>query len=133
MEKHFVKFYSPGTFTAEQTTKEVADWDIATAAQMSKAVTERYGAKPYAFQFVTRSRSDDELNSKETARSNMYFISGKVETISDVEERNDPNERILLTNMKWNGYKRIITSNTPYKWTQPLNDDDVVLSAQEGE
>lgn len=127
MRANFVTFYSPGTFVAEQTTKPVDGWDVDTAIEMSRSIKERYGAVPYGFQFSTRARSDGDLDSKEIERSPMYYLGGRVETVEEVAARNDPKERILLQNMRCNGWNSIIINENSWRWTQPLNDGDVVL------
>lgn len=128
--QHFVTFYSPGTFVAEDTTKPIASWNVKKAVAMSKTISERYNAKPYGFRFSTRARSDKDLDSKVVKRSNLYYISGTIETLEQVEARNDPKEEILRSNMRCNGYTRIVTTHTPWRWTQPLKDDDVVLTIE---
>lgn len=127
MKQHFVTFLSPGTFVAEQTTKEIDFWDTDTAVKMSKKIKERYGALPYGFYFSTRERQDNELDSKETKTSNMYYLGGKIETLEEVKARKDPKEKILISNMEINGWERIVINTNSWKWTQPLEKDDVVL------
>lgn len=128
MEKHFVTFYSPGTFVAETTEKPIDSWDVKEAQRMAKSITERYGATPYAFQFTTRGRGPDDLDSKVTKRSGMHYMHGKVETLAEIEARNDPSEAILRSNMRGNGWDRVVTNTKGYRWTQPLGKDDVVLA-----
>ena len=71
---HFVTFYSPGSFVAEETTKPIASWDIEAAKKMARTVSERYASKPYGFQFTTRSRGPKDLDSKEEqAQSALLF------------------------------------------------------------
>jgi len=128
--KHFVTFLSPGTFVAEDTTKPIESWDVTKARKMAKGITERYNAIPYGFYFTTRMRGENDLDSKETKRSPMYYLPHcKVETLAQVKARNDPRESILLDNMEGNGYKRIVRTTKGWSWTQPLEDDDVVLEA----
>ena len=128
MEKHFVKFFSPGTLVAEETTKPIESWDVDKAVEMSKEIKERHAAIPYGFCFVTRKRKDDELDSKEVARSGVYFLGGEVFTVEDIEKRNDPDEKILLSNMKVNGYDKVVVNTNSWKWTQPLTEKDQVLA-----
>lgn len=133
MQKHFVTFYSPGTFVAETSIKEIESWDVQAAQRMADSISERYGAKPYGFRFSTRSRGPDDLDSSTTATSPMYYLPHcKVETLAEVEARNDPKERILLSNMRGNGYDRIIVTTEGWKCVQPLLANDVVLSALMG-
>ena len=129
MEKHFVTFYSPGTFVAEMTAKPIESWDVETAKKMAAEIVERYNAKPYGFRFSTKARGEDDLDSKEVAKSPMHYLGGKVETLEEVEARNDPNEDILRRNMRNNDIKRIIVSTSGWRWTQPLEDGDIVLAA----
>jgi hypothetical protein len=128
MQQHFVTFFSPGTFIAEDRTKPIDTWNVDDAIAMAALIVERHSAKPYGFRFTTRGREDDELDSKVIAKSPMYYIGGKVETLEEVEARNAPDEQILRGNMRGNGYSRIWVSTSGYRWTQPLNDDDVVIS-----
>ena len=59
---------------------------------MAHDVVERYGATPYAFRFSTRSRGGADLDSKESASSPLYHLGGRVETLEEVEARNDPKD-----------------------------------------
>lgn len=127
---HFVTFYSPGTFVAEQTRKPVESWDVAAAFAMSKEIEERHGARPFGFQFSTNSRGDANLDSKEVARSPMHFIKGTVRTLAEVEREANPGERTLLANMRGNGWDKVVTTKNGYTWTQPLKPEDVVLDAE---
>jgi hypothetical protein len=125
--RHFVTFYSPGTFVAEETTKPVDEWNVDAALAMARTITERYGAVPFGFRFITRSRGDDDLDAKITARSPMHYLGGKIETLAEVEARATDKDRVLVANMKGNGWDRIITNTNSWTWTQPLGADDVVL------
>jgi len=137
VEKHFVTFFSPGTFVAEETEKPIDSWDVEKACAMATEVLERYNATPYGFQFTTRSRGDADLDSKVTKRSPIYYLGGKVETLAQVKARATEKDRILVANMEGNGYDRIITNTNSWRFTGPLRDGDVVLdwprpSAPEG-
>lgn len=127
MKQHYVTFYSPGTFTAETTRKPITSWDVAQAKEMAKSIDERYGAKPYGFQFMTRERGEHELDSHESAASAMYYLGGEIVTIDTIRERHDPDERILLSNMEGNGWDRVLFNTNSWKVVLPLNDGDVVL------
>jgi hypothetical protein len=129
MEQHFVTFLSPATFVAEATTKPIDSWDVEKAQEMAHEITERYSATPYGFRFSTRSRTDVDLDSKETATSGTYFLGGKIETLDEVKARRRPDGKddILISNMEGNGYARIVTNDNSWRWTQPLADGDVVL------
>lgn len=129
MEKHFVTFFSPGTFVAETTTKPIDAWDVGAAQEMAHTISERYGATPYGFRFSTRSRSDADLDSKVSAESGLYFLGGKIETLEQVKARKGRGDRdnILIANMEGNGYARIITNDNSWRWTMPFNDGDTLL------
>lgn len=128
MHIHYVEFLSPGSFVAETREIEIESWDEHEACRLAHGVVERHGATPYGFQFLTRSREDDELDAKVTARSGMYYLGGNVRTIEQVRAEQDPAESILLQNMECNGWKRIVTATNGYKWTQPLKENDIVLA-----
>ena len=128
MKKHYVTFYSPGTLVAEQTTKEIDSWDTDKAIEMAKGIQERHGAIPYGFIFTTRERSEADFDSKQTEHSGMYYLGGKVFTLEDIKARNNPDDHILISNMQNNGYDRVVENNNSWRWTQPLNESDVVLN-----
>lgn len=127
MIKHFVHFFSPGTFVAEETVKPIESWNIEEAQAMARSIKERYDARPYGFCFVTRERKKGELDSKEVKRSSTYFLGGEVLTLKQVKARNDPNDKILISNMEGNGWDRIVDNRNSWRWIQPLRKDDVVL------
>lgn len=129
MKRHYVTFLSPGTFMAEDTTKQVESWDVKAAQKMAEEIEERYGATPYGFYFWTRERGAAEWEPKQTAKSPMYYLPHcKVETLAEIEARNDPKESILRSNMRCNGFTRVVVTTKGWRWTQPLNDTDVVLT-----
>ena len=122
MQKHFVKFMSAGVFVAEMTTKKISSWDVAKAAQMSKEIVEAYGSRPCGFYFITV--KDDKVIKK----SGVYYINGTVETLEELKAKNDPNNRILISNMESNGWDKIVTTCNPYKWVRPFTKDDTVIA-----
>ena len=127
MTKHFVTFYSPGTFIAEETTKEIDSWNTEKAVQMSKDIIERYDAHPYAFVFTTR-ENIYSLDSHEIDRSNLYYLGGNILTLEQLKTDNSLDNRTLIRNMECNGYDRVIQTSKGWIWTQPLRDVDVVLN-----
>lgn len=124
---HFVTFLSPGTLVAENTTKPIESWDVDAAVKMARGVKERHGAVPYGFYFTTRERDDDELDSREAARSDFFYLGGRIETLAEIEERDKPEEHILRSNMRCNGWDRVVVNDNSWRWTQPLKKGDVVL------
>lgn len=133
LTKHFVEFFSPGTFVAETSIRPIESWDIATALKMACDINERYNATPYGFRFLTKSRGDDDLDSREVARSSMHYFGVRVLTRADIEARNDPKDTILLDNMRCNKWDRVVETTNGYKATLPLQDGDIVLSEVTGQ
>lgn len=127
MKKHFVTFFSPGTMFSEESTEEIDSWNVEEARKRADDIVERHNATPYGFQFVTRERGEDDFDSRETERSNMYYINCKVETLAEIEERNDPDESILRSNMKVNGWDKVAVTTKGWKSTHPLRKNDIVL------
>lgn len=127
VKQHYVVFLSPGTFLAEPTTKEVDEWDVAKAVEMADGISQRHGATPYGFYFMTRARKADELDAKEIASSPMYYLGGEIVTIDTIRSRALKEEEILLSNMEGNGWNRIIINTNSWKVHQPLNPGDIVL------
>ena len=127
LSRHYVTFLSPGTFVAEDRSLPIDSWDVDRAQEMAADIVERHGARPYGFYFSTRGRTADDLDSRELARSPMYYLGGTVRTLDEVRAANDPSERTLLSNMEGNGYDRVIENRNSWRWTQPFRSDDVVL------
>lgn len=127
IEKHVVTFYSPGTFVAETSDRPIDSWDVNKAMEMAHDITERYGATPYGLQFTTRSRGDKDLDSKRAAESPFYHLGGRIETLAQVEARNDPKEEILRSNMRGNGWDKIVVNDNSWRSTRPLGETDVML------
>lgn len=128
MEKDFVIFYSPGTLVAETTICPIDSWNLDVAIQMSRKIRERHGARPYGFCFITKRRTDEELDSREIKRSCMYYLGGSVLTLREVRARKDPRDKVLISNMECNGYDRVVQNDNSYRWTMPLKEGDVVLA-----
>jgi len=127
MNKNFVRFLSPGTFCHEETTKPIGSWDVEKATEMARTIEERYGATPFAFQFVTRGRNKNELDSRVTATSGRYYLGGKVLTLKQIKARKNPDDKTLIWNMENNGWNRVVENRNSWKVVQPLEDDDTVL------
>lgn len=124
MEKHFVTFYMPGTFVAERSTEPIDSWNVKLAAEMARELTVLI---PYAFQFTTRSREDDELDSRVSARSGTYYLGGVLLSLEQVKARNDEKDRILISNMENNDWGRVIQNDNSWRVTQQFGPNDVVL------
>jgi len=127
LQQHFVTFSSPGTLVAEQTTKPIAAWDVELATTMAHDIVERYNTKPFAFQFSTRQREDDELDSKIVALSGFYYLGGLVLSLDEVKARPGIATDILIRKMEANGWQRIIVNDNSWRWVAPLLEGDTVL------
>ena len=127
MQKHFVVFSSPGTFVHEETTKEIDSWDVGKAIAMSKEITERYGSKPFGFRFITRSRKDNELDSKQIDQSGMYFLGGRIMTVEEVEDEDNPDNQILIQNMRTNNIDRVVRNDNSWRVYLPMGESDTLL------
>ena len=110
MRRHFVTFYSPGTFCAEQTTKPIESWDVAEALRLMAGIKERHGATPYGFQFITRERGDDDLDSKVVDESGVHYVDCVVRTLAEIKAESDPCNEILIDNMETNGWDSVVTT-----------------------
>lgn len=127
MKKHFVCFYTPGSFCSEEYEYPVEKWDINQAKEMAKTVKEKYTLMPYGFNFVTRGRNDDELDSRVLEKSPLYYLGGKIETIEEVNARNLDSEYILRENMRRNNHNKIIVNDNSFRYFAPLKDTDIIL------
>lgn len=130
IQQHFVHFFSPGTFVSEETRKPIESWTPELAVEMARGIRERHNATPYGFVFSTRERGDDDLDSHEVKRSGMFFLGGTMLTLKQVEERNDPKDKILISNMRGNEYNRVVENTNSWKATLPYRDGDTVLPYQ---
>jgi hypothetical protein len=127
MKRHFVVFYSPGTLFPEASECPIKKWDVDKAVELSYSVKERYGARPFGFRFITRGRDKNALDSKVIKESKMYYLGGIIKTLKEIKSEGNPDNDILISNMRCNGYDRIIENTNSYRWTAPLREGDVVL------
>lgn len=116
LTKHFVVYSFPGSLFSETTSQEIDSWD----PDKAKAKAPK-GA--FSFQFITKGRRDDELDSKIIDRSGNYYLGGTLYTLDDVEQGKMPGSTdILLTNMRGNGWNTVI--KTPRGNVQPFTNKD---------
>jgi hypothetical protein len=117
MEKHFVTFYSPGTFVSETSTKEIAAWDADLAVSMARDIKERHAAKPYGFRFETQ--VSDGWEPKTVRNSGMYYLGGRLLTIDDIPDTKE--NETLRWNMSINDIKTVIENTNSWKVTMPFD------------
>ncbi len=125
MLKHKVVFFSPGTFFAETTEKEIDSWDVDTAKQMARTIKERHGATPYGFRFETWERGQNDWEPKRTKVSGTYFLGGKILALEDIP--NTPENKILRSNMTLNNWDYVIENTNSWKIVLPYEKNDVLL------
>ena len=139
MRKHYVRYFSPGTFLSEESERPIYAWDVELAAQGARKVNERYGAKPYAFVFLAKLVGDPvpdgeggvlQVEPKEVMRSGYYYLKGKLLTIEDIKARRNPTESILLSNMQANGWPIVVETCNSYRSIQPFEERDFVIDAE---
>lgn len=135
-EAHYVTFYSPGTLMSERTTKSIHAWDLELAVAMAKTITKRYDARPYGFYFSTMLEAVDVVETdrgslmvqpRQIAKSGMHYLGGTVMTIQDVEARDDPNDSILISNMRINSWEHVVEVTNGYRSTHLFSPGDVIV------
>jgi hypothetical protein len=137
MRKHYVTFISPGTLFNETTIRPIDSWDPKAAVTMAEAILERYDATPYAFEFSTVLSAPAvvvegvvlQVSEKVIAQSGRFFLGGTIQTYDEVDLRAAPDENILRSNMRCNGWWIVITNTNSFKSTQPFDWNDVVVDA----
>ena len=127
IKKHFVVFYSPGTFVCETSKLNIDSWDVDKAVEMSYGVKERHGALPFAFKFFTYGRKKEDLNSKVIDKSPMYYLGGNVYTLEEIKAQNNPEDRILISNMECNNIPFVIVNTNSWKHTCGFYPDKNIL------
>jgi hypothetical protein len=137
VRQHYVVFLSPGTFVDETDERSVKKWDPKKALAMAEEIQQRHGARPYAFYFETRivagPISDGEggtltVEPKTVAKSGVHFIDGKLRTIDQIEERADPREAILLSNMRCNDWPIACVTTRSWKHVGIFEERDFVVA-----
>lgn len=129
MKKHFVEYASPGTFFAESSSREIAEWSVSDAIKMMAGIVERYNARPYGFRFYTMERGNEDLNASRVAKSHWYFVNCDVLTAEEILADTNPEFRIMRLNVEANGYKRIARTRTGWLAHLPMADEDEAIEA----
>lgn len=134
--KHYVVFYSPGTFVSETTSRPIEAWDVAAAVRLSRDIIERHQARPYGFRFETRLVAepvDDgeggvlQVTPKLVEESGTYFLGGHLLTYHEVEARNEEGERILRSNMRSSDWCIVVVNDNSWRSMIPFGEQDVLL------
>lgn len=127
MQKHFVTFLIPVAPAFEEKTFPIDAWDALAAVELAKSIDWLEGAKPFAFRFSTRELRDGEFESRETVKSQRFYLGGSVLTAEEIQQRNEPKDEILIANMKTNGWKSVVFTSGAAQIAQPLLTGDRVL------
>ena len=123
-QKHYVTFYSPGSFVSESTSKEIDTWSVDLAVRMAKDIKERHGAVPYGFRFKTK--ESDGWSPKTVKESGMYYLGGRLMRLIDIPDTKE--NSILRDNMRFNNYEWVIENTNSWKVTLPFyKDKDTLL------
>ncbi len=134
--RHFVTFYSPGTFTSESTTKEIPEPHPPLAARLAREVEERHGAKPYGFRFETRITHDPipdgiggtlRVESKMIAKTGTYYLTGTVRAYSEIPQTKETS--ILRSNMRCNDWPLVVENTNSYRAMLPYGAEDRIVDA----
>lgn len=124
MKAHFITLLYPGSFFSEETKLPISAWDLSLALELVSSMNK--DRPPYAFFFTTRERGENDLDSKQTDRSGLYYIGGKVRTKEEILAGADPEEKTLRSNMQDNPYIGVVERNGR---AHPLMAGDRVLEA----
>ena len=124
LTRRFVRFYAPGSFVANDWTREVDNLDPATVEWPDNA---------YAFTLHERvdvMDGTETFTGKEHQIGPMYYHpDSKVLSEAEIAARGDSRDRILLANMRNNKWPSVIYSRWG-NWPQPYVADKVrVLGA----
>lgn len=125
MKKHFLHLLFPGSFASEESVSEVSDWDVDAATSVAE---KRKQQIPFGFYFTTRARAEDDLDNHVTETSGIYYLGGKLLTVADIEKKEDPGDKILLSNMRNNEIGKIIENNNSCRVMMPFRSKDILLN-----
>jgi len=132
--KHYVEFFSPGSFVSESRCKPIDSWDVAAAEAMADTILERYNAKPYGFRFKTRIVAEPvpdgaggtlEVLPKTVDQSGMHYLGGTLLRYDDLE--GDPKMEIARSNMRCNRHPIIIRNNNSWMFHGEFEEGDCIV------
>lgn len=120
MLKHYVTYWYPGVFVAEDLTKPISERNPKEAALQASE-----GAYGFSFHDREETEVDGEvLRGKKKNLSGMYYINGELFDVERVRKE-VPNPRTLVSNMEGNGWAHVVKTRTG--WFQPFWDDDELI------
>lgn len=113
----------PGSFFAEHVSKEIPEMTVAAA---------KAAAPKSAFAFVLYERADPvdlgpeyTVTPKRQNESGKHFLGGQIFTLAEIESLNDPDNRILISNMRGNRWDRVIRTSMG-NW-QPFEETSCIV------
>jgi len=119
MLKHYVEFLYPGILFAETECREVKSRDH---RRLRKIPENCYG-----FRFFDRTETKvdgEKLYGDRKNYSGTYFIDAYTYSLQDIKDQ-FPDQKILISNMECNGYKRVVRTRRG-NW-QPLEKKDKII------
>jgi hypothetical protein len=116
----YVKFFSPGILFSVSETDEVSlgeflggGFNLKLICAKAKTIEQRHGATPYSFNLreqeegeVTVDGETYKSKPRVTFQSGIYFITGKVLTLSDIPATRE--NEILRSNMQCNHWNAVV-------------------------
>lgn len=114
----YVEFYFPGVMFDETSVKKVATRDTKDISVPNGAFGFRF------FDVMTTEENGVKMESDKLNESPMYYYGGRIMTLA-VVQREVPDARILISNMRGNGYKRVIRCRTGN--FKPFQKGDVLI------
>lgn len=118
--KHYVTFFYPGAFFAEESTVAVDSRDPAAVAVPETA---------FAFEFFDREEADvngEVLRGAPKNRSGRYYPGGRLMDVADILVF-EPNNSILVANMQANQWEHVVRTRAGNY--QPFKENDVLVAA----
>lgn len=118
---YYAKFMMIGALTSE---------DLVVSVESPDPNHVEFPDSAYAFSIHERTDVVDEGEVYRGVNKQIgplyYHPESKVMTLKEIEERNDPRDRILLENMRCNGWDSMIFSRWG-NWPQPYNSDRICI------
>jgi len=134
MKQLGVIYYSPGTFCSEENYVSVERFNLPEIVEKAKRIIQRHGATPYGFMLTKHITGEDvlvdghmlKLQSKETFRSGMFYITGKVMKLQDIPDTEE--NHTLRFNMKISDVQAVVENNNSYRFTGEFTKRDFVVN-----
>lgn len=115
--QHYIEFFWAGTIVANTSTREIEHRDPLLVVMPESS---------YGFRFFDRTVAEttdgETLLGPVKNGSKTYYPGGRIATADEIEAKGDPRDRILLSNMRGNGWDRVVY-NRFGAWPQPYEPD----------